>query len=176
MTENKIESIKLGKPKSDLSVDVKIVADAPEFIPKQGSKHAAGYDVVAREIVMKKSSTGLISVKLGIRLHCPGHHVLLIPRSSLSKSGWMLANSVGLIDEDYTGELEMRFSPIRWQPNKLFTTSASLRKMSLPRFPYKPGDRVGQIILQKTLPIQFTQVDSLEETERGEGGFGHTGK
>lgn len=156
-------------------MEVSIVVDSPiekdgkqiSFVPERGSALAAGYDVKAREI---KIEDGLAKVKLGIRLHCSGHAVYIIPRSSLSTTGWIMANSIGLVDEDYRGELQIRFRPL------VKASSPQLEKLSLPKFPYEVGDRVGQIVLVKTIPMDFQVVETLEETQRGEGGFGHTGR
>ena len=82
------------------------------------------------------------------------------PRSSICKTGMVLANSEGTLDEFYRGEAMAVFYHI--YPN-------------MPR--YKVGEKVGQIKLGFTLPIEFEWVDELDEsTERGEGGFGSTGK
>jgi dUTP pyrophosphatase len=83
----------------------------------------------------------------------------LRPRSSIWKTGMMLANSQGTIDEGYTNEISAVFYHI--MPN-------------MPK--YEVGDRIGQIKIGATFPIEFIEVDSLDSTERGEGGFGSTGK
>lgn len=81
------------------------------------------------------------------------------PRSSIYKSGMMLSNSVGTVDENYTNEI----SAVFYHLNK-----------DLP--PYEVGDRVCQLALHLTPDITFIEVDELEVTDRGLNGFGSTGK
>lgn len=81
------------------------------------------------------------------------------PRSSVWKTGMVLANCEGTIDEHYTGEVAAIFYDI------------------IPDMPnYEVGDKIGQIKIGATFPIEFVEVDSLNSTERGDGGFGSTGK
>ena len=81
------------------------------------------------------------------------------PRSSVWKTGMVLANSCGTVDYGYTGEICAFFYHV--MPN-------------MPK--YEPGDRVAQMKIGFTLPIEFVEVEELDETERAEGGFGSTGK
>ena len=81
------------------------------------------------------------------------------PRSSIWKTGMELCNSCGTVDRGYTGEVCAFFYHI--MPN-------------MPK--YKVGDRVAQMKIGLTLPIDFVEVEELDETERGDGGFGSTGK
>ena len=83
----------------------------------------------------------------------------LRPRSSIWKTGMVLSNSVGTIDDLYRAEVSAVFYHVF--PN-------------MPR--YKVGDRIGQIKLGFTLPIEFEEVDDLGDTERGDGGYGSTGR
>ena len=81
------------------------------------------------------------------------------PRSSIYKTGMVLSNSVGTVDELYRGEVSAVFYHVF--PN-------------MPR--YRVGDRIGQIKLGFTLPIEFEEVDELGQTLRGDGGYGSTGR
>lgn len=81
------------------------------------------------------------------------------PRSSVWKTGMVLSNCEGTIDELYTGEVSAVFYHV--MPN-------------MPK--YEVGDRIGQIKIGVTFPIEFVEVDSLDITERGEGGYGSTGR
>lgn len=81
------------------------------------------------------------------------------PRSSVWKTGMVLSNCVGTIDEPYRGEVSAVFYHV--MPN-------------LPK--YEVGDRIGQIKIGTTFPIDFVEVDELDSTERNAGGFGSTGK
>ena len=83
----------------------------------------------------------------------------LRPRSSIWKTGMVLSNSVGTIDDLYRGEVSAVFYHVF--PN-------------MPR--YKVGDRIGQIKLGCALPMEFEEVDELSDTERGDGGYGSTGR
>lgn len=80
------------------------------------------------------------------------------PRSSVWKTGLVLSNCIGTIDEDYRGEVSAIFYKVA--PGEV----------------YKVGDRIGQICLNSTLPIEFKEVDKLSATKRGAGGYGSTGK
>lgn len=81
------------------------------------------------------------------------------PRSSIYKTGLVLSNSVGTIDEDYRGEMQMIFYHVN------------------PRLPiYKKGDRICQIKIGCTYDLHFIEVNELSDTDRAQGGFGSTGK
>ena len=82
------------------------------------------------------------------------------PRSSVWKTGMALANSCGTIDENYTGEIKLVFY--------------HLFPLSLPR--YKVGDKIAQCKIGMAFPMEFLEVDSLNETDRGDGGFGSSDK
>lgn len=81
------------------------------------------------------------------------------PRSSVWQTGMVLSNCIGTIDELYTGEVSAVFYHI--MPN-------------MPK--YEVGDRIGQIKIGVTFPIKFVEIEELDETARGEGGYGSTGK
>ena len=81
------------------------------------------------------------------------------PRSSIYKTGMVLCNSVGTGDRGYTGEICAFFYHV--MPN-------------MPK--YEPGDRVAQMKIGFTVPIEFVEVEELDDTDRGDGGFGSTGK
>lgn len=98
------------------------------------------------------------------------------PRSSISKYNLMLANSVGVIDQGYTGNLLLRFKYI-WQPCDFFRPSDGplMGKVDLGSI-YKKGDKIGQIYFDQVKDVNLIEVASLSATERGSGGFGSTGK
>ena len=83
----------------------------------------------------------------------------LRPRSSIYKTGMVLSNAVGTVDDLYRGEVSAIFYHV-------FT--------EMPR--YRVGDRIGQIKLGITLPLEFEEVDELRQTARGDGGYGSTGR
>lgn len=136
-------------------------------IPSKGTDLSVGFDVVAvgMEITgarLTKEHDGIyISYDLGFSVEPPeGYYFDLVPRSSIRKHNvqFMHRNSPGVIDPDYTGSLKMVFT-----------------KPPGPTI-YKVGDKVGQLILRKIYDCEFEVVEEINETERGEGGFGSTGE
>src|ERR1041385_5634994 len=156
-------------------------------LPQHGSDKAAGYDITAisdpiiigyrNEGDNSWSSVDYIEYKTGLfiapqsRLHL---HTLIHPRSSISKYNLVLANSIGLIDNDYRGEILCRFKYI-WQPEDLVIESNIKGFIHMDKI-YKKGDKIAQLIAEFTNFIEFKFVDELDQTERGEGGFGSTDK
>jgi dUTP pyrophosphatase len=141
-------------------------------IPSYAKEGDAGMDVIATSII--SDTPEQITYGLGIALEIPKGFVgLVFPRSSIRKTGLQLSNSVGVIDSGYRGELQATF-------NKLFGGEGMYDEMKVnqmqPNDYYKVGDRVAQIMIIPFPPIEFEQVTQLSETERGEGGFGSTGK
>lgn len=136
-------------------------------IPERATEFAGGWDVKATDLEFVYSD--LVIYKLGFALELPpGYKVTIVPRSSITKTGWIMQNSPGLGDPDYRGEYQIRFRALPKQEvysNRLF----------YPTIPYKIGERVGQIYIEKIIPIEFIEVENLSETNRGSGGFGHTG-
>jgi dUTP pyrophosphatase len=139
----------------------KVTEDAR--MPYKGSEHAAAYDVYAHSIT---SENGKVKVGLGFKTEIPkGYKGILVPRSNLTKYNWVINNSYGVIDSDYRGEWMAIFTAI---PGKEFADDYQ-------DFPYGVGDRVAQIYFEEVLPVSFDVVPELEQSERGEGGFGSTG-
>ena len=131
-------------------------------IPTYAKSGDAGMDLIATSIMSETPSQ--ITYGLGIALEIPEGFVgLVFPRSSIRKTRLQLSNSVGVIDSGYRGELQATF-------NKITTTIENQKN------DYKVGDRVCQIVIIPHPPIEFDEVDELSDTERGEGGFGSTGK
>lgn len=136
-------------------------------IPKQGTEFSGGWDVTATSIETEGYDFAIC--KLGFALEIPnGYKLTLVPRSSLTKTKWILQNTPGLGDSDYRGEYQFRFRAL---PETVSLISANLM---YPEFPFKEGDRIGQIYLEEVIPLEFEVVDELEESVRGEGGFGST--
>ncbi len=132
-------------------------------IPKQGSAGAAGFDLTAVSVT-EVESHGLISYieyDTGLAVDIPDGFVgLLFPRSSISNKGLSLANSVGVVDSDYKGPIKLR----------MYSSAVSDQE------PYVVGERVGQLIIMPIPDVTFEVVEELSTSERGEGGFGSTGK
>jgi len=96
----------------------------------------------------------------GISMEIPEGYVgLIFPRSSITNKDLMLKNSVGVIDSSYRGEIKFRFQETR--------NTAVL---------YEVGEKIGQMIILEYPHIELEESDELSETERGAGGYGHTGK
>jgi dUTP pyrophosphatase len=148
------------------------------IIPKIATKGAACVDVIATEIEYKPGG-GEAIVKLGFATEIPeGYKACLAPRSSFTKFMWLMQNSPAQIDSDYRGEWMLKFKAI---PTKVITHSgygAQAKKqpiMLFSAFPYKVGDRVAQMWLERVNKFEFEEVETLDTTDRGEGGFGSTG-
>jgi dUTP pyrophosphatase len=130
-------------------------------IPSYAKDGDAGMDLVATSIISNTSTQ--ITYGIGLALEIPKGFVgLIFPRSSVRKTRLMLSNCVGVIDSGYRGELQATF-------NKINNDSVSEND-------YKVGDRIAQIMIIPHPDIQFEEADELSDTERGEGGFGSTGK
>ena len=130
-------------------------------IPTYAKDGDAGMDLVATSIISTTSTQ--ITYGIGLALEIPKGFVgLIFPRSSVRKTRLMLSNCVGVIDSGYRGELQATF-------NKINNDSVSEND-------YKVGDRIAQIMIIPHPDIQFEEADELSDTERGDGGFGSTGK
>jgi len=124
-------------------------------IPKYAKEGDAGVDLTAIDIIADGSN---LTYKTGIAVEIPTGYVgLLFPRSSVYKTGQTLTNCVGVIDSGYRGEIMMKFS------------------LSPYGLEYDIGDRVGQLVIMPYPRVDFVEVDSLTETDRGRGGYGSTG-
>lgn len=141
--------------------EVKIVTLGDRYLPKYKTAGAACADVYARldERVLIHPKQRL-KVPLGFKIQLPpGWELQVRARSgNADNSGIMMTNGIGTIDSDYRGEV-----------------TALLYNSSDDPFPIEDGDRIAQVCVQPTYQIGWNVVDKLEETERGEGGFGSTG-
>jgi dUTP pyrophosphatase len=136
-------------------------ADIP--LPEPATTGSAGVDLRAcidAPIVLEPGATELIGT--GLAMHLADHRLaaMILPRSGLGhKHGIVLGNLVGLIDSDYQGELKVSC----WnRGNSPFTI--------------EPGDRIAQLIVVPVVPFSFEVVTEFAASERGAGGFGHTGR
>ncbi len=155
---------------------VKIKKLSPEaIIPTYAKQGDAGMDMVATKIINETLDS--ITYGTDIAIEIPEGFVgLVFPRSSIRKTHLHLSNSVGVIDSGYRGELQATF-------NKLFGGEAMYDEMKVNEAShtnvndwYKVGDRIAQIMIIPYPPIEFMEVEELSNTERGDGGFGSTGK
>lgn len=138
-------------------LDVKIVCDK-EFLPVYQTAGASGADLVSVETVEIRPFERLL-VNTGIRVSVPkGYEAQVRARSGLSyKKGLTLANAIGTIDSDYTGIIYASMVNLSDKPQII-----------------ERGERIAQLVIVPVVQANFIQVDTLDETERGEGGFGST--
>ncbi len=141
---------------------VKLTGRAGVSLPSRATSGSAGFDLQAAiDSPLTILPGNLISVPTGIAVQLPENSVgLLFGRSGLGvKHGITLSNSVGVIDSDYTGEIFVGLCNVSDEP-----------------YTIHPLDRIAQLTVMSFLPVNPVEVDSLEETERGSGGFGSTGR
>ncbi len=130
-------------------------------IPSYAKDGDAGMDLVATSIISETDTQ--ITYGIGLALEIPKGFVgLIFPRSSVRKTRLMLSNCVGVVDSGYRGELQATFNKVN--------------QNSIAENDYKVGDRIAQIMIIPHPEIEFEEADELSDTERGEGGFGSTGK
>lgn len=129
-------------------------------LPVKAHTYDAGYDLKARkETSVFPQDTEFIPT--GVCVEIPAGYVgLLFPRSSISKTPLRMANSVGVIDSGFTGEIKI----------PLYNTSEVEIK------DIEQYDKIAQLVIVPCMSFELEPVDELEDTERGEGGFGSTGK
>ena len=136
--------------------------DKDARIPTRRSGQAAGYDLYAKtgSAAQEIRPGETAKIGTGIAVEIPdGYFGAVFARSGLAaKKGLRPANCVGVIDSDYRGEI---FVPLHNDSGELQTIA--------------DGDRIAQLIIRPYMTVDFTEVDELSETERGEGGFGSTG-
>ena len=129
-------------------------------IPAYGKPGDAGLDLTATSI--EKDSYGNVVYGTGLAIEIPAGYVgLIFPRSSNSKTDLYLTNHVGVVDSGYRGEIMFKF---RANPSLINAVI------------YQVGERVGQLIIIPYPQIELTEAIELSDSERGNGGFGSTGK
>ncbi|WP_318499106.1 dUTP diphosphatase [Photobacterium leiognathi] len=148
------------------SIDLKILDPrvGNEFpLPAYATEGSAGLDLRAcldEALTVAPGETHLVPTGLAIHIGDPSLAATILPRSGLGhKHGIVLGNLVGLIDSDYQGQLMVSV----W--NRGETT-----------FTVEPGDRIAQLVFLPVVQAQFNIVEDFNSTERGEGGFGHSGR
>ena len=125
-------------------------------IPKRGTTGSAGFDLTAVSI---EETDQFVKYYTGIAVQIPaGYFGMLVPRSSVVKTGMHMGNSIGIIDSDFVGEL-----------SAVFYLRSGCRV-------YNVGDRIGQLVIMPIPAVEYVEVEELSETERGSGGYGSTGR
>ena len=141
---------------------VKIVNKSNHRLPEYATPGSAGMDLKANidePFVLKPLERQIVPTGLFIALP-DGYSADIQPRSGLAaKYGVTVANSPGLCDPDYRGEIKV-----------------ILINLSNENFVVNPGERIAQLVIRHFEKVEWNEVAKLDETERGEGGFGHTGK
>lgn len=142
-------------------MEVKVINKSKHRLPEYQTPGSAGMDLKAdidEPIVIKPFERVLISTGIYIALPI-GYEAQLRPRSGLAcKYGITLANSPATIDSDYRGEVKV-----------------CLINLSNNNFVVNPGERIAQMIVARYDNVEWAEVTQLDTTERGDGGFGHTG-
>lgn len=142
-------------------VTVKIINSGLQQLPAYATDAAAGMDVradIAEPITLEPLDRVLVPT--GLRVELPaGYEMQVRPRSGLAlRHGLSLVNTPGTIDADYRGEI-------------------GIIVINLSRTPYtlNPGERIAQLVVARVEHVEWLPVEVIDDSERGEGGFGHTG-
>lgn len=146
------------------TIDIKILdTRMGEYLPSYATSGSAGLDLRAcidESMEIMPGETKLIPTGLAIHIADPGYAALILPRSGLGhKHGIVLGNLVGLIDSDYQGQLMV-----------------STWNRGTDAFTLNPMERLAQLVIVPVLQVGFNVVEEFEESDRGAGGFGSTGK
>lgn len=151
-------------------VNIKIQKITPTAkIPTRAHPTDTGYDLFVDRVEFGLHNNQLV-VYTGIAVQPePGYYVEIFPRSSISKKYAQLANSVGIIDESYTGEIILVFNGIPEQ-------QLSDGKLYSNHFGIAVGEKIAQMVVRQRLDADFLEVNYLDNTVRGSGSFGSTGK
>ena len=132
-------------------------------VPAAATAGSAGVDLRAcidEPLELAPGAAELVGTGIAIHLADPGLAAMLLPRSGLGhKHGIVLGNLVGLIDSDYQGEIKV-----------------SVWNRGREAFRIEPGDRIAQLVVVPVVPVEFRVVESFAASDRGAGGFGHTGR
>ena len=147
-----------------MHVDLKILDErVREQLPHYATHGSAGLDLRAcldAPVVLNPGETQLIPTGLAMHLADPGYAAMILPRSGLGhKHGVVLGNLVGLIDSDYQGQLMV-----------------SLWNRGHEAFTVQPFERIAQMVIVPVVQAEFRAVEDFAASDRGEGGFGSTGK
>lgn len=132
-------------------------------MPTYATSGSAGLDLRAcidSTLTLAPAETTLVATGMAIHIADPALAAVILPRSGLGhKQGIVLGNLVGLIDSDYQGQLMVSIWNRSQQP-----------------FSIEPGDRIAQMVFVPVVQAEFNIVSEFTETQRGEGGFGHSGR
>lgn len=134
------------------------------ILPTYATPGSNGIDLYCTAVVIHPDYA---EFRTGIAVEIPvGYVGLLVPRSSVSNKNLVMANSCGIIDSDYRGEVSMRFKVLDSASHGAFKYSKL----------YTQGEKVGQLVIVPAPKMEIVEVKELDETDRGSGGFGSTDK
>ena len=143
-------------------LEVKIINRGHQPLPSYATEQSAGMDLRANidePIVLKPMQRTIVKTGLFMALP-PGYEAQVRPRSGLAlKHGITVLNSPGTIDADYRGEIKVILVNLSNEP-----------------FVINPGERIAQMVVARYEQVEWDEVEVLDETERGAGGFGSTGR
>ena len=147
-----------------MNIEIKIMdARLRGNLPAYATSGSAGLDLRAcldAPLTLGANAWQLVPTGIAMYLHDPGYAALILPRSGLGhKHGIVLGNLVGLIDSDYQGQLMV----------------SAWNRSDVP-FTIEPMERIAQLVIVPVVQAQFTVVDTFVASERGQGGYGSTGK
>lgn len=147
-----------------MKIDLRILDERMRSqLPSYATEGSAGLDLRAcldEAITLEPGQTTLIPTGLSIHIDNPNYAAVILPRSGLGhKHGIVLGNLVGLIDSDYQGQLMVS----TWNRGQT-------------EFVISPMERIAQLVIVPIQQVEFNIVDSFEDSERGAGGFGSTGR
>lgn len=166
--------------KTQLPIEIKVKTLSENVVlPTQATAFAGGFDIKVTEINDNKD---YVICSTGLTMEIPeGYKLTIVPRSSLTKYNWYMPNSPAMIDSDYRGEIKIIFRcvpiiNITENKRKFLHKGKPNINIIYNNFPFVIGDRIAQAYLEQVIPISFVKANELSITERGEGGFGSTGK
>ncbi|WP_302826561.1 dUTP diphosphatase [Anaerofustis stercorihominis] len=143
------------------NVKVEIINKSKYPLPEYATIGSAGADLYANideDMILRQGEISLIPTGIYIKLPV-GYEAQIRARSGLSlKHGVTLVNGIGTIDRDYRGEIGIIITTLKNEP-----------------FRVTPGMKIAQMVISKHEIAEFTEVENLDETDRGKGGFGHSG-
>ncbi|WP_447640149.1 MULTISPECIES: dUTP diphosphatase [Chitinophagaceae] len=144
------------------NITVKIINKSNNPLPTYATSGSSGLDLrAAIDAPVALQPMQRILIPTGLFIELPeGHEAQVRPRSGLAiNQGITCLNTPGTIDADYRGEIKVILINLSTEPQTI-----------------KPGDRIAQMVIQQVAQVILYEVKEITETERGEGGFGHTGK
>lgn len=142
-------------------IEIKCVAEVGAVLPTYETVGSAGADIrafLSESVTIKPLERAMIPT--GLKFEIPlGYEMQIRPRSGLAaKNGVTLVNAPGTIDSDYRGDIGIILINHGFEP-----------------FMVEQGDRIAQMVITQHTQVEFVEVEELSDTDRGDGGFGHTG-